>query len=144
MVIGLRETSPSWNAAKIVGFNEVRNLLLFIRHSHPVAAAKCKWYPLIAQGVQADGTLQAQDKVIKESDLVMLLISDAAQANDYKKKIGENSKNQHCTKIVSFANFYICFRAPPQEGCDAGSLAWFSPWSSGENVCYGAVRSRLD
>ncbi len=41
------------------------------------------------QAMQADGTLQAQDKVIKESDLVMLLISDAAQANDYKKKIGE-------------------------------------------------------
>jgi ketol-acid reductoisomerase len=39
--------------------------------------------------MQADGTLQAQDKVIRESDLVMLLISDAAQANDYKKKIGE-------------------------------------------------------
>jgi len=57
VVIGLRETSPSWNAAKIVGFTE------------------------------ADGTLQAQDKVIKESDLVILLISDAAQANDYKKKI---------------------------------------------------------
>jgi len=57
VVIGLRETSPSWNAAKIVGFTE------------------------------ADGTLQAQDKVIRESDLVILLISDAAQANDYKKKI---------------------------------------------------------
>jgi ketol-acid reductoisomerase len=24
VVIGLRETSPSWNAAKLVGFNEVR------------------------------------------------------------------------------------------------------------------------
>jgi len=58
VVIGLRETSPSWKAAKLVGFNE-----------------------------GADGTLQAQEKVIKESDLVMLLISDAAQANDYKKKI---------------------------------------------------------
>ena len=41
---------------------------------------------------QADGTLQAQEKVIKESDLVMLLISDAAQANDYKKKIGRELK----------------------------------------------------
>ena len=41
--------------------------------------------------MQADGTLQAQDKVIKESDLVILLISDAAQANDYKKKIGKRA-----------------------------------------------------
>jgi hypothetical protein len=45
----------------------------------------------LSKNVQADGTLQAQDKVIKESDLVILLISDAAQANDYKKKIGENA-----------------------------------------------------
>ena len=42
--------------------------------------------------LRRDGTLQAQEKVIKESDLVMLLISDAAQANDYKKKIGRELK----------------------------------------------------
>lgn len=36
---------------------------------------------------QAKNTLGIQDEVIKESDLVMLLISDAAQANTYKDKI---------------------------------------------------------
>jgi ketol-acid reductoisomerase len=36
-----------------------------------------------------EGTLGEQNDVIKESDLVMLLISDAAQANHYKKEIGE-------------------------------------------------------
>lgn len=55
--IGLRESSPSWKAAKAVGFDEDK------------------------------GTLGVQDDVIKESDLVMLLISDAAQANTYKTKI---------------------------------------------------------
>jgi len=55
--VGLRKTSPSWKAAQAVGFTEDKN------------------------------TLGTQDDVIKESDLVMLLISDAAQANDYKTKI---------------------------------------------------------
>mmetsp|Transcript_8261 Transcript_8261/g.19255 ORF Transcript_8261/g.19255 Transcript_8261/m.19255 type:complete len:560 (+) Transcript_8261:63-1742(+) len=55
--VGLRKSSPSWKAAEAVGFTE------------------------------KDGFLGTQDDVIKESDLVMLLISDAAQANDYKTKI---------------------------------------------------------
>jgi len=55
--VGLRKSSPSWKAAEAVGFTEKA------------------------------GTLSTQDEVIKESDLVMLLISDAAQANDYKTKI---------------------------------------------------------
>eukprot|EP00960_Hanusia_phi_P027257 746720-Hanusia_phi.AAC.2 len=57
VTVGLRAGSPSWKAAQAVGFSE------------------------------ADGTLGEQSAVIKESDLVMLLISDAAQANDYKSKI---------------------------------------------------------
>eukprot|EP00292_Cryptomonas_paramecium_P033590 CAMPEP_0113706148 /NCGR_PEP_ID=MMETSP0038_2-20120614/27553_1 /TAXON_ID=2898 /ORGANISM="Cryptomonas paramecium" /LENGTH=561 /DNA_ID=CAMNT_0000631287 /DNA_START=57 /DNA_END=1742 /DNA_ORIENTATION=- /assembly_acc=CAM_ASM_000170 len=57
VTVGLRESSPSWKSAKLVGFTE------------------------------ADGTLVPQDKAIRESDLVMLLISDAAQATDYKTKI---------------------------------------------------------
>jgi ketol-acid reductoisomerase len=55
--VGLRKSSPSWKAAEAVGFTE------------------------------ADGALGVQEDVIKESDLVMLLISDAAQANLYKEKI---------------------------------------------------------
>jgi ketol-acid reductoisomerase len=57
--VGLRKGSPSWKAAEMVGFTT------------------------------KDGTLGEQNDVIKESDLVMLLISDAAQANHYKKEIGE-------------------------------------------------------
>ncbi|KAJ1495005.1 6-phosphogluconate dehydrogenase [Baffinella frigidus] len=57
VAIGLREGSASWAAAKQVGFDE------------------------------AKGTLGIQDEVIKTSDMVILLISDAAQANDYKTKI---------------------------------------------------------
>jgi ketol-acid reductoisomerase len=57
VAIGLREGSASWAAAKQVGFDEGK------------------------------GTLGKQDDIIKESDLVILLISDAAQANDYKTKI---------------------------------------------------------
>ncbi len=59
--VGLRTGSPSWKAAEAVGFT-----------------AK-------------DGTLGEQNEVIKESDLVMLLISDAAQANHYKKEIGKQT-----------------------------------------------------
>jgi ketol-acid reductoisomerase len=55
--VGLRTGSPSWKAAQAVGFTE------------------------------ADNTLGEQNQVIQESDLVMLLISDAAQANLYKSQI---------------------------------------------------------
>jgi ketol-acid reductoisomerase len=54
--IGLRKGSPSWQAAQAVGFSE------------------------------DDGTLGEQFEVVKNADLVMLLISDAAQATDYKEK----------------------------------------------------------
>jgi ketol-acid reductoisomerase len=54
--IGLRKGSPSWQAAQDVGFSE------------------------------ADGTLGEQFEVVKDADLVMLLISDAAQATEYKTK----------------------------------------------------------
>ena len=47
--IGLRKGSPSWQAAQAVGFSE------------------------------DDGTLGEQFEIVKEADLVMLLISDAAQ-----------------------------------------------------------------
>lgn len=57
--IGLRKSSPSWGAASTVGFTEDA------------------------------GTLGEQNTVISESDLVMLLISDAAQANFYKSQIGQ-------------------------------------------------------
>merc|ERR1719199_480740 len=56
VTIGLRKGSPSWQAAQQVGFTE------------------------------ADGTLGEQFEVVKDADLVMLLISDAAQATDYKEK----------------------------------------------------------
>merc|ERR1711865_967135 len=55
VVIGLREGSSSFEEAKAVGFSE------------------------------EDGTLGEMYDVIKNSDLVMLLISDAAQAKLYKK-----------------------------------------------------------
>jgi ketol-acid reductoisomerase len=51
VTIGLRKGSPSWQAAQMVGFNE------------------------------ADGTLAEQFEVVKQADLVMLLISDAAQVS---------------------------------------------------------------
>merc|ERR1719199_1581440 len=54
--IGLRKGSPSWQAAQQVGFTE------------------------------DEGTLGEQFEVVKNADLVMLLISDAAQATDYKEK----------------------------------------------------------
>jgi len=56
VTIGLRKGSPSWQAAQQVGFTE------------------------------GDGTLGEQFEVVKNADLVMLLISDAAQATDYKEK----------------------------------------------------------
>jgi len=56
VTIGLRTGSPSWQAAEAVGFST------------------------------EDGTLAEQFEVTKNADLVMLLISDAAQATDYKEK----------------------------------------------------------
>jgi len=96
--VGLRKTSPSWKAAQAVGFTEVS-----IHTTYPLLLS-CGFppfsssFPSIIPGSRADAafgelqdknTLGTQDDVIKESDLVMLLISDAAQANDYKTKIGE-------------------------------------------------------
>jgi hypothetical protein len=74
-----------------VGFTEVCNLIRSSFRTHPSLFPQSVAWSLsdTTKNVQADGTLQAQDKVIKESDLVILLISDAAQANDYKKKIGD-------------------------------------------------------
>merc|ERR1719199_1343924 len=56
VTIGLRKGSPSWQAAEAVGFST------------------------------SDGTLGEQFDVVKDADLVMLLISDAAQATEYKTK----------------------------------------------------------
>lgn len=53
--IGLRPSSPSWELAKAVGFNE------------------------------ADGTLGEMFETVRESDLVIILISDAAQSKIYKE-----------------------------------------------------------
>jgi ketol-acid reductoisomerase len=52
--VGLRKESPSWKMAEAVGFTE------------------------------KDGTLGEMFQTIRESDLVILLISDAAQAKLYK------------------------------------------------------------
>ena len=57
--IGLRKSSASWAMAEQVGFKE------------------------------ADGQLGEMYDVVAESDLVVLLISDAAQANLHKEIIGK-------------------------------------------------------
>jgi ketol-acid reductoisomerase len=129
VVIGLRETSPSWNAAKIVGFTEVLKSASF----------NCNGSCHDAQAMQADGTLQAQDKVIRESDLVMLLISDAAQANDYKKKIGVEFCNiQMMFYFIEIHSAIIAFRAAPEEGCYSGPVTWFPPRASREIFSFSA------
>jgi hypothetical protein len=63
VTIGLRKGSPSWQAAQQVGFSE------------------------------SEGTLGEQFEVVKNADLVMLLISDAAQV--MMSKSGRRGSNNH-------------------------------------------------
>ncbi len=87
--------------------------------------------------MQADGTLQAQDKVIRESDLVMLLISDAAQANDYKKKIGA-----YCDGLFPWQQLtWDRCRAAAQEGRHPRSLPRLPPRPPGQLYLYASISS---
>jgi ketol-acid reductoisomerase len=75
VTIGLRKGSPSWQAAQQVGFSE------------------------------SEGTLGEQFEVVKNADLVMLLISDAAQV--MMSKSGRRGSNTGARSWLKHAGLPI-------------------------------------
>lgn len=87
--IGLRAGSRSMESARAVGFNE------------------------------ADNTLGEMYETIKESDMVILLISDAAQANLRKEIFAAMKPVRRCYHTVALLTTMV-------QGCHTWSLPWVS------------------
>ena len=103
MTIGLREGSSSFKDARAVGFRSTLHTVLFF-------SMHIFYVTLFSS--EEKGTLGEMYEVIKSSDLVILLISDAAQAQLYKSifaALKPGNSNTECNAPWMFNLIYFIY-----------------------------------